>query len=48
VVFDQFTHVLLLGEGGKTVYCGRKQHLVTYLTELGYQRPEFESAREGV
>jgi len=43
VVFDQFTHVLLLGEGGKTVYCGRKQHLVTYLTELGYQRPEFEN-----
>ena len=35
-VFEQFTHVLLLGEGGRTVYWGRSEHLVPYLNSLGF------------
>lgn len=43
LVFQEFTHVLLLGEGGKTVYCGRSDLLVPYLSSLGFKRPEFEN-----
>jgi len=43
LVFQEFTHVLLLGEGGKTVFCGRSDLLVAYLTSLGFTRPEAEN-----
>jgi len=42
-VFEHFTHVLLLGEGGRTVYWGRQSLLVPYLTHLGFTQPEHEN-----
>jgi ABC-type multidrug transport system ATPase subunit len=35
-VFKSFSHLLLLGYGGKQVYCGRTEHLKDYLTELNF------------
>jgi len=43
LVFQEFTHVLLLGEGGSTVYWGRQEKLVPYLQSLGFTRPESEN-----
>jgi len=43
LVFEQFTHVLLLGEGGKTVYWGRSEQLVPYLSSLGFSQPKHEN-----
>merc|ERR1712151_1220360 len=42
-VFQQFTHVLLLGEGGQQVYCGRREFVVPYLEGLGFKKPEHEN-----
>lgn len=42
-VFEQFTHVLLLGEGGRTIYWGRSEHLVPYLNSVGFAQPEHEN-----
>jgi len=42
-VFEKFTHVLLLGEGGEQVYCGRREYVVDYLQGLGFQKPEHEN-----
>eukprot|EP00316_Scyphosphaera_apsteinii_P011501 CAMPEP_0119305436 /NCGR_PEP_ID=MMETSP1333-20130426/6447_1 /TAXON_ID=418940 /ORGANISM="Scyphosphaera apsteinii, Strain RCC1455" /LENGTH=691 /DNA_ID=CAMNT_0007308527 /DNA_START=92 /DNA_END=2164 /DNA_ORIENTATION=- len=42
-VFKLFTHLLLLGEGGKQVYCGRTEFLVSYFTELGFRMPSAEN-----
>jgi len=35
-VFECFNSVLLLGEGGKTIFCGRRDGVVPYLTGLGF------------
>jgi len=43
LVFNEFTHVLLLGEGGKTVYWGRREMLVPYLESLGFSNSQNEN-----
>ena len=43
LVFKEFTHVLLLGEGGKTVYWGRSELLVPYLESLGFRNSQNEN-----
>merc|ERR1711892_387679 len=43
LVFREFTHVLLLGEGGNTVYWGRSELLVGYLESLGFRNAQNEN-----
>ena len=38
-----FSHVLLLGKGGKQVYCGRREFIRPYLETLGFVVPEHEN-----
>merc|ERR1711957_774635 len=42
-LFEEFTHVLLLGEGGKTVYWGRSELLTPYLGSLGFKNTKGEN-----
>ena len=42
-VFNFFSHLLLLGEGGRQVYSGRTQYLVEYFTGLGFRIPAGEN-----
>eukprot|EP00965_Chrysotila_dentata_P255817 6212349-Pleurochrysis_carterae.AAC.1 len=42
-VFKEFTHLLLLGEGGRQVYCGEAGLLEPYFKTLGFTRPEGEN-----
>jgi ABC-type multidrug transport system ATPase subunit len=42
-VFKEFTHLLLLGAGGRQVYGGRTEHVTTYLGSLGFRIPELEN-----
>ena len=43
LVFSEFTHVLLLGEGGKTVFWGRQEMVVPYLESLGFSNAKGEN-----
>jgi ABC-type multidrug transport system ATPase subunit len=45
-VFNAFTHLLLLGDGGKQVYCGRREYIVPYLTEAGFTQPPMSNAAD--
>merc|ERR1712032_805955 len=47
-VFKQFTHLLLLGEGGQQVYCGRKDYVVPYLEGIGFRKPEHENPADWI
>jgi len=42
-VFQLFTHLLLLGEGGGQIYSGRVEYIEGYLTSFGFKRPELEN-----
>jgi len=42
-VFKSFSHLLLLGKGGRQVYCGRTEYLKDYLTELNFCMPPDEN-----
>merc|ERR1712232_612082 len=42
-VFKEFTHLLLLGEGGQQVYSGRREYIVPYVEGLGFRMPEHEN-----
>jgi len=42
-VFKSFSHTLLLGKGGKQVYCGRTELMKTYLGSLGFWMPPEEN-----
>lgn len=39
-IFDMFSHLLLLGQGGRTVYLGPVQDAVGYFESLGFKCPE--------
>jgi len=43
LVFKEFEHLLLLGEGGQQVYSGRSQYIVPYLEGIGFKCPEHEN-----
>jgi len=43
LVFKEFTHLLLLGEGGQQIYSGRSEFLVPFLKEIGFRPPEGEN-----
>jgi len=42
-VFELFSHLLVLGEGGRQIYCGRREHLVPYFEEIGFKLPPSEN-----
>ena len=42
-VYQEFTHLLLLGKGGQQVYCGAAHSIETYLTSLGFRLPAGEN-----
>lgn len=45
-VFKAFSHVLLLGKGGKQVFCGRTENMKPYLTGLGFWFPPDENVAD--
>ena len=45
-VFREFSHLLLLGSGGKQIYCGVAERVTDYLTGAGFRLPEFENAAD--
>ncbi|KAF4652947.1 hypothetical protein FOZ61_009295 [Perkinsus olseni] len=45
-IFRQFTHCLLLGKGGKTVYLGRTNAIQEYFTNLGFTLPSGENVAD--
>ncbi|KAF4663458.1 hypothetical protein FOL47_005725 [Perkinsus chesapeaki] len=45
-IFKQFTHCLLLGKGGKTVYLGRTNAIQDYFTDLGFELPAGENVAD--
>lgn len=45
-VFSAFTQLLLLGQGGKTVYCGEVAAMRPYLESVGYRYPEGENTAD--
>ena len=42
-VYEEFTHLLLLGKGGQQVYCGRGELIEEYFTSLGFRLPDREN-----
>ena len=42
-VYEEFTHLLLLGKGGRQVYCGRSDLIEEYFTSIGFRLPEREN-----
>ena len=42
-VFEEFTHLLLLGKGGRQVYCGRAELIEQYFVSLGFELPRKEN-----
>eukprot|EP01084_Bolivina_argentea_P060635 110765_1 len=40
-IFSQFDNLLLLAQGGKTVYNGQQSKAMIYFKEMGYIKPEF-------
>ena len=42
-VYQEFTHLLLLGKGGQQVYCGAAHSIEGYLTSLGFRLPAGEN-----
>ena len=42
-VYEEFTHLLLLGKGGQQVYCGRGDLIQEYFTSLGFRLPDKEN-----
>ena len=47
-VFEAFTHVLLLGRGGQTVYCGVGAHIEKYFNSHGFTIPARENAADWI
>lgn len=45
-VFSQFSHLLLLGNGGGEVYCGTTSGLEPYFTSLGFRMAERENVAD--
>jgi len=43
LVFKEFTHLLLLGEGGQQIFVGRTEYMVPYMTDLGFKPAEGEN-----
>ena len=42
-IFSSFHTVLLLGQGGRTVYLGRTEECMAYFDSLGFEQPENEN-----
>lgn len=38
-IFDTFTDLLLLGDGGRTIYSGPRDQIMSYLEQLGFRSP---------
>lgn len=47
-VFNAFSHLLLLGAGGQTVYCGLTRGVKPYLTSVGFRMPDDESVADWI
>uniref|UniRef100_A0A6U8X0Z0 ABC transporter domain-containing protein n=1 Tax=Zooxanthella nutricula TaxID=1333877 RepID=A0A6U8X0Z0_9DINO len=45
-VFNAFTHLLLLGKGGRTVYCGETGNMRPYLEGIGFRYSEGENVAD--
>merc|ERR1719277_611333 len=45
-VFSAFTHLLLLGRGGRAVYCGETAGMRPYLESIGFRYPEGENVAD--
>ena len=45
-VYKEFTHLLLLGAGGRQVYCGDTDKIQPYLTSLGFKLPPMENVAD--
>ena len=45
-VFREFSHLLLLGKGGRQIYCGVAHEVTSYLTGVGFKLPEYENAAD--
>jgi hypothetical protein len=43
LVFKEFTHLLLLGEGGQQIFTGRSEFMVPYLNDLGFPTVDSEN-----
>lgn len=40
-IFELFDDILVLAQGGRTAYLGPRAGLVTYIEDIGFQRPEW-------